>query len=110
MNITSLIEFSVTFILAQAEALNTGNSKFIISGEDLKIIVACLSAALVMGIVGIGAAFSEGYTAAKACEGIARNPEAAGSVTRTMIIGQAITESVAIYALVIAIIILFFMV
>ncbi|HOK08676.1 MAG TPA: ATP synthase F0 subunit C [Candidatus Hydrogenedens sp.] len=97
------------FITAQT-ASTTGNSSSLISGEDYKIIFACISAAITMGLVGVAAALSEGYAAAKACEGIARNPESSGPVTRTMIIGQAVTESVAIYALVIAIIILFLMV
>jgi len=100
----------LNFIVAQTAATSPENAGFSITGEDLRVIFACLSAALSIGIVGIGAAISEGYTATKACEGIARNPEASGPVTRTMIIGQAVTESVAIYALVIAIIILFIMV
>lgn len=78
-----------------------------LSGEDIKIAVACISAAIVMGLGTLGPGLGEGFTAAKACEGIARNPESAGAVTRTMIIGQAVTESLAIYALVIAALILF---
>lgn len=100
----------LNFIVAQTAATSSANTGISITGEDLRIIFACLSAALSIGIVGIGAALSEGYTAAKACEGIARNPESSGPVTRTMIIGQAVTESVAIYGLVVAIIILFIMV
>lgn len=110
MSINTLFDEVVPFILAQTETVNAEALKITVAGDDLKIIFACISAALVMAIVGLGAALSEGYTAAKACEGIARNPEASGSITRTMILGQAVTESVAIYALVIAIIILFFMV
>ncbi|GEM_PF-1080635 len=110
MTFNSLVHQIIPFILAQTEVVNSEVIKIAVTGDDLKIIFACISAALVMSIVGLGAALSEGYTAAKACEGISRNPEASGSVTRTMIIGQAITESVAIYALVIAIIILFFIV
>jgi F-type H+-transporting ATPase subunit c len=78
-----------------------------ISGEDFKIAVGCVSAAFVMGLGTFGPGLAEGYAAAKACEGIARNPEAAGQITRAMIIGQAVTESVAIYALVVAALILF---
>jgi F-type H+-transporting ATPase subunit c len=81
-----------------------------LSGEDIKIICACFSAAFVMGIAALGPGISEGLTASKAVEGIARNPEAAGSITRTMIIGQAVTESVAIYCLLVALIILFIIV
>ncbi len=110
MSIDTLFHQVVPFIFAQTEAVNAESLKITIIGDDLKVIFACISAALVMGLVGLGAALSEGFTAAKACEGIARNPEASGAITRTMILGQAVTESVAIYALVIAIIILFFII
>lgn len=98
------------FVIAQTAETTTQNSGIPITGEDLRVIFACIAAGFTIAVAGLGAALSEGYAAAKACEGIARNPEAAGPVTRTMIIGQAVTESVAIYALVIAVIILFFMV
>ncbi|HUW60980.1 MAG TPA: ATP synthase F0 subunit C [Candidatus Bathyarchaeia archaeon] len=66
--------------------------------------VAAAAFAISFGV--IGAALSEGYATARACESIARNPQAAGAITRTMLIGQAITESTAIYALLIALLIL----
>ncbi len=78
-----------------------------LTGEDIKIIGACFCAALVMGVAALGPGISEGLAAAKAVESIARNPEAAGAITRAMIIGQAVTESVAIYCLLVALIILF---
>ncbi|HCF06019.1 MAG TPA: ATP synthase F0 subunit C, partial [Desulfomicrobiaceae bacterium] len=42
-----------------------------------------------------------------ACEGTARNPEASGKITVTMLIGLAMIESLAIYALVVNLILLF---
>lgn len=81
-----------------------------LTGEDIKTMVACISAGLAMGLGTMGPGLGEGIAAAKASEGVARNPEAAGLITRTMIIGQAVTESVSIYALVVAAIILFVMV
>lgn len=107
MDIYQLL-LSLNYLVAQTASDST--TKMSITGEDLRVIFACISAAITISIVGLAAAISEGYTAAKACEGVARNPESSGEVTRTMIVGQAVTESVAIYALVIAIIILFFMV
>ncbi|MGC8738852.1 MAG: ATP synthase F0 subunit C [Candidatus Hydrogenedens sp.] len=98
------------FVFVQTAETAQQNSAIPITGEDLRVIFACISAGLTIAVAGLGAALSEGYAAGKACEGVARNPEATGLVTRTMIIGQAVTESVVIYALVIAIIILFFMV
>ena len=48
-----------------------------------------------------------GMAVAKAMEAIGRNPEAAGDIRTTMIIGAGLAEAVAIYAFVIAIIIAF---
>jgi ATP synthase F0 subunit c len=42
-----------------------------------------------------------------AVQGIARNPDAAGAIQTNMILGIAFAEAVAIYALVVALIILF---
>ena len=42
-----------------------------------------------------------------ACEGTARNPEAGGKLTVTLILGLAFIESLAIYALVVNLILLF---
>jgi F-type H+-transporting ATPase subunit c len=45
--------------------------------------------------------------AAKACEAIGKNPNEAGLLTRTMLVGQAVSESTGIYSLVIALLLLF---
>ncbi len=66
-----------------------------------------IGAGLAIGIGAIGAAIGEGIAAGKALEAIGRNPEASGKITPIMFVAMAITESSAIYALVIALIILF---
>jgi F-type H+-transporting ATPase subunit c len=66
-----------------------------------------LGAGLCMGLGAIGSGTGEGYAAGKACEAVSRNPELAPLITRTMLIGQAVTESVGIYALVVALLLLF---
>ena len=66
-----------------------------------------LAAGLAIGLGAIGPGIGQGMIAAKALEAIGRNPEAAGKITPMMFIGLAIVESLAIYALVIAFIILF---
>ena len=68
---------------------------------------ALLGAGIAMGFGAIGPGIGEGFAAGKACEGIARRPDQAGLLTRTMLIGQAVSESTGIYSLVIAIILLF---
>lgn len=66
-----------------------------------------IGAGLAIGVGAIGAAIGEGIAAGKALEAIGRNPEASGKITPIMFVAMAITESSAIYALVIALIILF---
>ena len=66
-----------------------------------------LAAGLAMGLGAIGPGIGLGIAVSKAMEALGRNPEAEGSIRTTMIIGAALAEAVAIYALVIAIMILF---
>lgn len=69
---------------------------------------ACaIGAGLCMGIGAIGPAMGEGNAVGKALEGMARQPEAAGTLRTNMIMGCAITETTGIYALLISILILF---
>jgi len=68
---------------------------------------AFIGAGLAMGFGAIGPGIGEGFAAGKACEGVARRPEEAGLLTRTMLIGQAVSESTGIYSLVIALLLLF---
>ena len=68
---------------------------------------ALLGAGLAMGFGAIGPGVGEGFAAGKACEGVAKRPEEAALLTRTMLIGQAVSESTGIYSLVIAILLIF---
>ena len=72
------------------------------------IILGCcaLGAGLAM-IAGIGPGIGEGNAVAKACEAIGRQPECKGDVTSTMLMGCAIAETTGLYALVIAILLIF---
>lgn len=64
-----------------------------------------ISAAFVLGLAAFGGALGQGKAIAAACEGIARNPGAAGAIRLAMIIGLALIESLVIYALIIAFIV-----
>ena len=66
-----------------------------------------IGAGLCMGIGAIGPAIGEGNAVGKALEGMARQPESAGTLRTNMILGCAITETTGIYSLVIALLILF---
>ena len=72
------------------------------------IILGCcaLGAGIAM-IAGIGPAIGEGFVCKAAVEGISRNPEAAGTIRSTMILGVALCETTGIYALLISFLILF---
>lgn len=65
------------------------------------------SAALAIAIGILGPAFAMGRAITQALEALARQPEAEKSITRTLFIGLAMIESLAIYCLVIVLIILF---
>ena len=66
-----------------------------------------IGAGLCMGIGAIGPGIGEGNAVGKALEGMARQPEAAGTLRSTMIMGCAIAETTGLYALVIAILLIF---
>ena len=66
-----------------------------------------LGAGLCMGLGAIGPAIGEGNAVGKALEGMARQPEMAGTLRTNMILGCAITETTGIYSLVISFLLLF---
>lgn len=66
-----------------------------------------LAAGIGVGLGALGCGIGIGQATAGACEGIARNPELAGKLIVTMILGIALVETLVIYALVIALILLY---
>ena len=69
--------------------------------------VCVLAAGVTMGFGTLGPAIGGGNAVGKAVEGVARNPGASGKILTTMMIGLAMIESLAIYALVVVLIMLF---
>ena len=69
----------------------------------LRYFTACVTAAgVVIAIAASVCGIAQSLGLKSAVEGIARNPESSGKVTVTMIIGLALIESLCIYTLVIA--------
>jgi F-type H+-transporting ATPase subunit c len=66
-----------------------------------------IGAGLAIGLGAIGPGIGIGILASKAMEALGRNPEASGLIQQNMILAIAFAEAIAIYALVVAIIILF---
>jgi F-type H+-transporting ATPase subunit c len=75
--------------------------------EEMVQAAAYLGAGLAMGLGAIGPGIGEGFVGGKACEAIGKKPSEAGLLTRTMLVGQAVSESTGIYSLVIALLLLF---
>ncbi len=75
--------------------------------DKIAIALVCIGAAQSIGFAGLGAGIGMGSGVEGACLGVARNPEAKGQITTTMILGMALCESIAIYGLVIAFILLY---
>ena len=68
-----------------------------------------IAAALAIGIVGFAGAIGMGYSIAKSNEGVARQPEAAGKIQTQLMLGLVFIETAIIYALIVAILIVFVM-
>jgi F-type H+-transporting ATPase subunit c len=68
---------------------------------------SAIAAGLAIAIAAHGCGIGQGMAVRGAVEGIARNPEASGKVTVTMLIGLAMIESLSIYALVVALILIY---
>lgn len=78
-------------LAAQKEIMLTGEAGWI-----------ALAAGLGLGIAALGGALGQGRAAATALDGIARNPGAADKIRGPMILGLALIESLVIYSLIIA--------
>lgn len=71
------------------------------------VLASTVAAALAIAIGAMGPALAMGRAIAQALDSMARQPESEKSITRTLFIGLAMIESLAIYVLVIVLIILF---
>ena len=77
-----------------------------ISSEAFVLGMSALGASC-MGLAACGVGIGQGFAAGKAVEGISRQPEAHGNILTTMLVGQAIAETSAIFALIVAIVLTF---
>lgn len=75
--------------------------------QSLIAAVSIATAGFTVGIGAIGPALGEGRAAAEALRSIAQQPDEANTITRTLFVSLAMIESTAIYALVVAMIVLF---
>lgn len=97
--VAPLLLTMTAFAEEAAEAAAGGMS----TGAGLKYIAAGLA----IGLSAFGGGLGQGNAAAAAYDGIARNPNAQDKIFTPFIIGLALIESLVIYGLVVALVILF---
>jgi F-type H+-transporting ATPase subunit c len=98
-----MVMVSASLVFAAEQAAGKG-------GDYGKIIFfACtvIAAGLAMGLGTIGTGVGMGHGLSGATNAVGRNPEAQGKILLTMMVGLAMIESLAIYALVIALVLLY---
>jgi F-type H+-transporting ATPase subunit c len=66
-----------------------------------------ITSGITIGIGCMGPALSQGRAVAVALSSIAQQPDAAATITRTLFVGLAMIESLAIYCFVVAMILIF---
>jgi F-type H+-transporting ATPase subunit c len=98
-----------SFVMAGTEAAATENGAAgkATTASTQFFAFSALAAALGVGLGALGCGIGQGMATAKACEGVARQPEATSKIQSVLILGLAIIESLTIYALVIGLILLY---
>ena len=101
-------------LLSTVAMMGIASLAFAADGAPVKLDSASLGLAIfgcaigmAVAAAGCGIGQGLGLKSACACEGIARNPDAAGKIQVSLILGLAFVESLAIYSLVVNLIILF---
>ena len=93
------------FVIAGSSVLMAAGAA---SPEAIGFLSWCaMAAGIGMAIASVGTAIGQGFGVRGACEGISRNPEASGKILTALILGLAMIESLAIYALVVELILLY---
>ena len=74
--------------------------------QAIVLAASAVGAGLAM-IAGLGPGIGEGYCGGKAVEAVGRQPEASGTITKQMIIGDALAETTGLYSLIIALLLMY---
>ena len=87
-----------------ADAIPVGGESYI---KVIFAVGAMIGAGLAIGLGAIGAGAGIGNAANGACQAVGRNPGVQGKIMTVMLVGMAMAESVCIYALVVALVLLY---
>ncbi|MDD6564337.1 MAG: ATP synthase F0 subunit C [Clostridiales bacterium] len=99
----NLLTIISVFILCAIPALAAGEGAV----ADATVSAKAIAAAIAVGLAAAGGAIAMGMAIAKSAEGISRQPEAEGKIRTTLMLGLVFIETAIIYALVIAILVIF---
>ena len=106
LSITPLL--TTLFVLGLAGLALAADDTQVLKVEGLRTLgMLVVAAGFGIALASVGTGIAQGIAIKGSVEGMARNPEAAGKLTTTMIIGLALIESLCIYTLVVALILLF---
>lgn len=78
----------------------------LVTPEAFVLGMSALGASFTM-IAALGIGIGQGFTAGKAVESVARQPEAQADILKTMLVGQAVAETTGIFAFIISIALIF---
>ncbi len=113
----SLTQVTTTMLVGQAVSQTPAIFGLLVSfilmfkvfpeSTNLATPMALLGAGISMGFGGMGPGIGNGFTAEGATRWVSRNMEVTGVLTRTMLVGQAVSQSTAIYAMVVSLVLVF---
>jgi len=105
--LTALTSIAVLLVASPlvfaAEAIPAGESYI----KVYFAMAAMIGAGLAISLGAIGAGAGIGNAASGACQAVGRNPGVQGKIMMTMLVGMAMAESIAIYALVVSLVLLY---
>lgn len=102
----AVAETSGVLSLVVALILLFGNPLVELQGAAIIIAASAIGAGFSM-IAGTGAGIGQGYAAGKGTETAGRRPKHQGNIVKVMLLGQAVAQTTGIYALIIALLLLF---
>ena len=102
----AVAETSGILALVIALILLFGNPIVSAQGSALVLAASAIGAGISM-IAGIGPGIGQGYAAGKGTEATGRRPQYQSNIIRAMFLGQAVAQTTGIYALIIALILMF---
>ena len=98
-----------TVAVAEAEESTTETTEKVEKVDNEVTKHKAWAAAIVVGIVAVAGAIGMAMVISKSVEGIARQPEADGKIRTTLMLGLVFIETAIIYALIVAILLIFVM-